>query len=151
MPIVHPSRKLFVRRAFRAATVRERSRDCRPINDRQLMELSSRPSFGPDLRLFSSGCLGKKGNHDGAESTSVPVSSRSELFVAQRRPVDTPTILKGETAKTYLPSPSSLPPQRESLSLAPQRPIGDWGGMPARCPWRQAARLEKGQRPSGDT
>ena len=38
---MHPARKWFVRRAFRAATVRERSRDCRPINDRQLMELST--------------------------------------------------------------------------------------------------------------
>ena len=39
---MHPARKWFVRRAFRAATVRERSRDCRPINDRQLMELRTR-------------------------------------------------------------------------------------------------------------
>ena len=54
VPIVHPARKWFVRRAFRAATVRERSRDCRPINDSQLMEPSiSSPVATPELGPFS--------------------------------------------------------------------------------------------------
>ena len=38
--IVRLARKWFVRRVFRAATVRERSRDCQPINDRELRQPS---------------------------------------------------------------------------------------------------------------
>ena len=41
--IVRPARKWFVRRVFRAATVRERSRDCPPITYREFMQLSTSP------------------------------------------------------------------------------------------------------------
>ena len=42
--------------------------------------------------------------------------------------VGTPAILKGKTPETCLPSSSSLPPQRESLSLAPgDRSISETG------------------------
>ena len=42
--VVHLARKWLIRGTFRAATVRERSRDCQPINDRELMQPSTSPA-----------------------------------------------------------------------------------------------------------
>ena len=54
------ARKWFVPRAFPAATVRERSSNCRPINDRELMIVSTSRRFFPLSR--------RSGRPDGQDS-----------------------------------------------------------------------------------